>query len=180
MRRMLMLLMVVFAVMPAFAQEGTIAAGTRVRVTMVADDVAQGFRIVVGRLLSADDSALLVTPLGSTAVDVIPRSRLAKLEVRTGPDRAAGARLGALVGGVMGGALGLAAGEDCTSTDWICFDRSETTFAGILLGGSLGALIGVMAGRGDRFRETPPPARLGLVPLRTGGVHVALAVPFGR
>lgn len=180
MRRMLMVLLAWCAVMPAFAQESAILAGTRVRVTMVEDDAAQRSRIVVGQLLSADDSALLVKPLGSTAVDVVLRSRLAKLEVRTGPDRAAGARFGALVGGVIGGALGLAAGEDCTSTDWICFDRSETTFAGVLFGGSLGALIGVMAGRGDRYRETPPPARLGLAPLGGGGVRLAMTVPFRR
>jgi hypothetical protein len=160
------------------AQADTSVVGARVRVTVVNEDPLSGSRIVVGKLVAVGDSGISIRELGSEVDEVVPASRLQRFEVRTGPNRGAGARLGALVGLGFGAVLGFAGGENCSNKEWICFDRDETTFFGALMGASFGGLIGFLAGRGDRFAEAPLPARVTLAPTRGGAVRLGASLAF--
>jgi hypothetical protein len=149
--------------------------GSRVRVTLLAPEPGTESRIVVGNLVAVGDSALSIRPLGTTAEERVATSRVQRFEVRAGRNRAAGGRLGALIGLGSGLMLGYALGDDCTSQDWICFDRDETTAGGAVLGAALGAGIGLLVGRGDRWREAPVPGAVSLMPVR-GGVRLAVSL----
>ena len=108
----------------------------------------------------------------------VPTSRVQRFEVRTGTDRGAGARLGALIGFGSGLLLGYTLGDDCSGQEWVCFDRDETMLGGGMLGAALGAWIGLMTGRGDRWRVSPVPGGVSLMPVSGGGVRLAASFRF--
>ena len=150
--------------------------GARVRVTMATEDSLAPARVVIGNLVAVEDSALVIRALEGHVDESFATSRIQRFEVRTGRNRGAGAKLGAVVGLGVGLILGLAAGDDCSAEDFICFDRSETAAGGSMIGFSLGLGIGLMVGRGDRWTAEPLPARLSLTP--AGERRVRLAASF--
>ena len=104
--------------------------GSRVRVTVAADSLGPT-QVLVGRLVAVGDSALVIRPLvtrppGIEMEESVPTSRIQRFEVSTGEEPGKGARLGGLVGLEPWLLLGFALGEDCTSQELICFDRSAT------------------------------------------------------
>ena len=148
--------------------------GSRVRVTLTGVDSAGELPVIAGTLVAVGDTALSVRPSGATAEQSIPVSRVLRFHVHAGRDRWAGARFGALVGLPVGLVFGFASGEDCTSEDWICFDREETTVGGAILGAALGTVIGLAIGRGDSWRAESLPQRVSVAPI-AGGVGLRIA-----
>lgn len=156
--------------------------GSRVRVTVAGDSVTPA-RVLVGKLVAVGDSALLIQPLVIRPPEIemeerVPTSRIQRFEVSTGKDRRAGASFGALIGLMGGLALGLALGDDCSSSDFICFDRSETGAGGALIGAALGMWAGVIVGRGDRWVPAAVPSRMSVIPTSGGGVTLAASFSF--
>lgn len=133
--------------------------------------------VVVGQLVALSDSALLVRQLDSGDVS-IPRSDVERLEVRRRVSRGENARKGALIGLAIGGVLGVAAGDDCDSGDFICFDRRATGAFGAFAGLSIGTLIGVVTGGGERWRATAVPMRLSMVPIAGRSVSIVSSIAF--
>ena len=130
-----------------------LSPGTRVRLTLGAPELPR----LIGWLDQIGPGGLV---LAGTALDTLVRVRLSeveRLEVQTERHpRAKGFRVGAVAGslaGLLGGILiGSAVVEDCSSSDWLCFDDLERGVYGIggaLIGGVLfGALGAVAAGDG--------------------------------
>ena len=151
--------------------------GSRVRVTVAADSATPS-RVVVGNLVAVGDSALVIRPLETAVEERLPTSRVQRFELRTGKDRGAGARFGALIGLVSGLAIGVALGDDCSSTEFMCFERSETGAGGALIGLGLGMWIGLIAGRGDRWTPATVPSNVSVMPTTGGGVRFAASFSF--
>ena len=131
----------------------------------------------IGRVLAADSGIVaLVGERGDTLAVATSRVRQAWVSAgRTSRARSSGR--GALFGALVGGVVGFAAGSDCPNGDFICFDRTVTTPAGLLAGAGLGALIGVAAGGGERWIPASTAARVAVAPTR-GGATAALSLRF--
>ena len=150
-----------------------VATGARVRVTTLNNPSA-----VIGELVAVNDSALLIRrQLDSSDVSV-PRSLVHRLEVSRGTSRGASARKGALIGLAIGGVVGFAAGEDCSSEDFICFDRGSTAAIGMMSGVSIGGLIGLVTGGAERWRDTAVPMSLSVVPTAARSVSIVSRIVF--
>jgi hypothetical protein len=152
--------------------------GKRVRVTVAPADSSAVSRVVVGELVAVGDSALVIRPRKAAAEESVATSGIQRFEVRTGRNRGSGAMLGTLVGLGVGAALGYATGDDCTSTEFLCFDRSDVAVGVGLAGAVLGLGIGLIAGRGDRWRAEAVPARVSVVPTQGGGFRLAASFSF--
>lgn len=157
----------------------TLAVGTRVRVTSLADNLRREQGTIVG---TAGDT-LIFRPKGCDTACPILRlapDALDRLEVFNGRSTARGF----LVGGLAGSAVGLLIGF-ATDHPSSCNGRqSDLAAAGecvgravvhpILTGGIgflAGALIGGGIGIGDTWRDLkagPPEVRLGFAPTRSG------------
>ena len=153
--------------------EQPIATGARVRVTTVNSPSA-----VIGELVAVNDSALLVRRHLDSSDVSIPRTLVHRLEVSRGTTRGASARKGALIGLAIGGVVGFAAGEDCSSEDFMCFDRGTTAAIGMMSGVSIGGLIGLVTGGAERWRDTAVPVSLSVAPTGGGSLSVAGRIAF--
>jgi hypothetical protein len=150
-----------------------VATGARVRVTTADNPSA-----VVGELVAVNDSALLVRRQVDSNDVSIPRSLVHRLEVSRGTSRGTSARRGALIGLAIGGMVGFLAGEDCSSEDFICFDRGSTAAIGMASGVSIGGLIGLVTGGAERWRDTAVPMTLSVVPTAARSMSIVSRIAF--
>ena len=150
-----------------------VATGTRVRVTTVNNPST-----VIGELVAVNDSVLLLRRQLDSGDISISRSLVHRLEVSRGTSRGASARKGALIGLLIGGVVGFSAGDDCSSTDGICFDRGSTGAVGAMAGVSIGGLIGLVTGGGEQWREAPVPMTLSVVPTAGRSLSIVSRVAF--
>ena len=153
--------------------EPPVVTGARVRVTTMNSSSA-----VIGELVAVNDSALLVRRHLDSSDVSIPRTLVHRLEVSRGTTRGASARKGALIGLAIGGVVGFAAGEDCSSEDFMCFDRGTTAAIGMMSGVSIGGLIGLVTGGAERWRDTAVPVSLSVAPTGGGSLSVAGRIAF--
>jgi hypothetical protein len=163
--------------MAAGAQVAQPTPGARVRVTVAANS-GEKPRVVVGRLMAATESSVVVRRLNAEVDETLAMSRVERMQVRVGADRKSSAVYGALIGLFAGAVIGYSSGEDCTSEDWICFDRGETGVAGAALGTGLGAIVGYAVGAVDRWSDVSIPSRVLLQPSPTGGVRLGASLGF--
>ena len=150
-----------------------VATGARVRVTTADNPSA-----VIGELIAVNDSALLVRRQVDSNDVSIPRSLVHRLEVSRGTSRGTSARKGALIGLAIGGMVGFLAGEDCSSEDFICFDRGSTAAIGMASGVSIGGLIGLVTGGAERWRDTAVPMTLSVVPTAGRSMSIVSRIAF--
>lgn len=150
-----------------------VPTGARVRVTTVNNPSA-----MVGQLIAVSDSALLVRSQRDAGDVSIARSLVHRLEVSRGSSRGERARKGALIGLAIGGVVGLAAGEDCSTADFICFDRGSTTMVGAMAGLSIGTIIGLITGGAERWQEAAIPMSLSVAPTGGGSLSVGGRIAF--
>ena len=150
-----------------------VPTGARVRVTTASNPSA-----VIGELVAVNDSALSVRRQRDSGDVSIPRSLVHRLEVSRGTSRGASAGKGALIGLAIGGVVGLAAGEDCGSEDFVCFDRGATAAMGMTAGVSIGGLSGLVSGGAERWRDTAVPMSLSVVPTAARSVSIVSRIVF--
>ena len=134
--------------------------------------------VIVGQLIAVSDSTLLIRRQIDSAEVAVPRSSVARLEVSQGTSRGASARTGGLIGLLVGGVIGYAAGDDCSDTDWICFDRPSTMAMGASAGAGIGLIIGFVAGATERWRESGVPMQLSVAPTRVGSLSIIGRIAF--
>ena len=152
--------------------------GTRVRITLPDTSPApKRSRPIVGRITAVTDSMMSVRPDAASRDVPVVLSRVQRLEVSKGFNRGPSVRKGALIGLVAGGVIGFATGEDCSNSDWMCFDRPSTTLAGAVVGVGLGALIGLVRST-EKWRDTAESASVSIAPTRRGGVAIAKRILF--
>ncbi len=103
---------------------------------------------VKGTLEGITGDSLQVRLAGGGPAVSVGLSAQTQVNVFTGRRSSAGrgAAIGGGIGALAGVVIGLAAGEDCSSSDWICFDRSELAAAGAVAFGGAGLVIGLIAG----------------------------------
>jgi hypothetical protein len=153
-----------------------VAASPRVRVTAPA---VSGKRIV-GTLVRMDDTMLAIRRDKGKSVLEVPRAAVTRIEASRRPGRRGlGAGIGALVGLGAALAIGLGAGQSCTGSEIICFDKTTTTVAGALLTVPAGALIGLAVAPGEKWVAVRPD-RLGLAATAAqgGGFRAGVALRF--
>lgn len=184
------LLVAVVAVMvdvsAAAAEEPAAFAGQRVRLTVPS---VSGKRLI-GTLVGLDETTLTLRRYGVDDTLQVPREAIARLEVsRHRSRKAKGAALGALIGLGAALAVGVAAGDDCgliQGDDFstrlqrsFCFDKGETAVISAILFVPAGTLLGLVAAPGEKWEpSTPGRLRVGVAPMRGGGVRVGLSVAF--
>lgn len=168
--------MALFAV-PAHAQFKELDPGTRVRLQAPSAVAGKLIGVVIAR---SGDS---LTVSRSNAMPVtLPMSALTSLEISRGKSHGRGALTGALWGGgvflVLGVVLPVEECDENTPSN-VCSDESRAE--GVVwaaTGGALtGALIGAIIGA-ERWERAALPLQLGVRPLSSGGVRVA--VRWGR
>jgi len=153
-------LLVPAAVLAAFAgpslpAQDSVAVGDRVMVRVTSEHVREARlrlqnRTLAGRLIATGDSLVVSAERDSIA---IPRGAIERLWVSTRTSRRGiSAAKGAAIGLGGGFAIGMIAGEDCSDSDFICFDRGELALALGLAGAGIGALAGAAFG-GEKWRE---------------------------
>jgi hypothetical protein len=147
--------------------------GDRIRL----DASGVGDQPIIGRLLSADQSALAVTRDDGGVVNV-PRSAIRELEVARG--RRSHAKKGAIIGAAAGAGLILAAyavsEDDCDSDACGVYAVAYST-AFAAFGGLVGAGIGKMF-KTDRWVQVDPGrVKVSLAP-RGRGVALRVSVAF--
>ena len=161
------------------AQDPSLAAGTRVRVTAPAADLKNHVTIVSE---VRGDSVTVGVRGGSRTVAV---SDITSLQVSTGQRRRVlvDAMLGFGIGAVTGAALGAASYEECE--DWGCFlaprNRGAAAAEGAVILGAAGVVTGAIVGlfhRTDIWERRTLPVRAAVRPSRTGGVTLALSRTF--
>ncbi len=120
-----------------------LAPNTRIRFAVTRDTAA-----VVASVVAQRGDSLWVHPERSRDTLGLRISSLARLDVSRGKETHAlhAAGVGLLIGAVGGGVLGYATGEDCTSSEWICFPRGLTAAAGAVAFGLVGAGVGAVVG----------------------------------
>jgi len=137
-----------FGSAPLLAQgPAELALGTRVRVRPVS---ASGKleRGIEGRVERFAGDTLWVQPTEAgelTAYSASPRQALFVYGGRASLV-GKGAAYGAGFGILAGAAIGLAAGSDCSSDEWLCFDRGTLALAGGIGLGLTGLVGGVIVG----------------------------------
>ncbi len=189
MKRWLVLgLATLVAAPPALAEEATLPAGRRVRVTTPSGRL-------VGRFVAIEGESLVLAPAkgGGTEPLTLRRSDVLELEVSVRPSRRGkGAMIGALAGLAAAVVIGVAGGEDCPSSGpntWDNFSRNLNsslclthTQAGLLSGVlavPAGALLGAAIAPGERWRPVGVD-RFAVRPTvpRAGGVGLEVAIGF--
>jgi hypothetical protein len=147
----------------------------RVRITA---PTVSGKRLV-GTLLSMDEEILTLGDQKGKGVIEVPRSAITRMEVsRRASRRGKGAGIGALVGLGAAVAIGVAAGEDCSRNEWLCFDRPSMVLMSSILTIPAGILIGLTAAPGEKWAATTPDRlSVGVRPVR-GGMGAALSLRF--
>lgn len=139
--------------------------------------------IYIGTLLSLDTSALVLRRDALRDTLRLPLATIGRLDVSTGKKSGAGrgAKLGLIVGAGVGAAVGLAAAEDCSSQDFVCFGPEVIPAMAIVvgaMGAGLGALIGA-ASPIDRWEQVRVrPVGVGVAPLPRGHVGIGASIAF--
>lgn len=168
------LLAVVTAVGVASAQADTVPRGTRVRITPSTPS-----SVIVGELIGASDSVLVVRTQGYRGDVTIFRSAVMRLEVSRGTRRHTSAGWGALIGMGIGGLAGFAAGEDrCGGDAWFCIKRPLAAVLGGATGVATGSLIGLIVGSFERWSDSAVPVSLSVAPTGGGSLSVAGRIAF--
>ena len=145
-----------------------IPRGTRVRVTPSTPS-----RVVVGELIAASDSGLVVRSRRGGEI-MIPRSEVLRLQVSRGTNRGESALRGALLGAVVGGAIGYVRGRN--GGYW--FDQRGATVFGGFTGAATGSLMGVLIGSIERWRTVGVPMDLSLMPMGEGSMSIGGRIAF--
>lgn len=165
---------------PSLPAQDSVAVGSRVMVRVTSEHVREAQlrlqnRTFAGRLIATTGDSLVV----STERDsiTVPRGAIERLWVSARASRRGlSAAKGAAIGLGTGFAFGLIAGEDCSDSDFICFDRGELAMALGLAGAGAGALAGAAFG-GERWREIRPMrASLSIFPAGRGAVAAVLTI----
>ena len=168
------LLAVVTAVGVASAQADTVPRGTRVRITPSTPS-----SVIVGELIGASDSVLVVRTQGYRGDVTIARAAVMRLEVSRGTRRHTSAGWGALIGMGIGGLAGFAAGEDrCGGDAWFCIKRPLAAVLGGATGVATGSLIGLIVGSFERWSDSAVPVSLSVAPTGGGSLSVAGRIAF--
>jgi hypothetical protein len=93
-----------------------------------------------------------------------------------------GAAIGGLGGVLAGAIIGFAGGEDCSGSDWLCFDRGTMALAGAVALGGVGLAGGLIVGALSSHDTWAPTGwRANLHPLVTPvrqGLGLGLSVAF--
>jgi hypothetical protein len=169
------LLAVVTAVGVASAQAAdTVRRGTRVRITPSTPS-----SVIVGELIGASDSVLVVRTQGYRGDVTIARAAVMRLEVSRGTRGHTSAGWGALIGMGIGGLAGFAAGEDrCGGDAWFCIKRPLAAVLGGATGVATGSLIGLIVGSFERWSDSAVPVSLSVAPTGGGSLSVAGRIAF--
>lgn len=163
------LLALLSVVVVASAQtDQPVRRGARVRVTPTTPSP-----VVVGDLIAASDSALMVRSRRGEAI-TIPRSDVLRLEISRGTNRGESALRGALLGAVIGGVVGYASGND--NAYWV--DRRGAAVLGGFTGVAIGSLMGVLIGSVERWRDAAVPMNLSVMPTREGSMSIGGRIAF--
>ncbi len=177
-------LLSIISVAPLAAQaDPGIPVGTRVRITapdttQTAERPGDARRLtLVGELVAISDSTISLRNDATSDELTVPLSRVQRLEVSAGSNRGPSAGKGALIGLVLGGVLGFATGDDCSSSDFICFSREDVAAGGAVLGAAVGGVIGLIAGGGERWKATAIP-RVSFMPIGSRSVSIASTLRF--
>ena len=163
----LLALLSVVGVASAQAADG-VPRGARVRVTPSTPS-----RVVVGQLIEASDSALVVRSRRGGEI-IIPRSNVLRLEVSRGTNRGESALRGALLGALIGGVVGYASGND--NGYWV--DKRGAAVLGGFTGAATGSLMGVLIGSVERWRNVAVPMDLSLMPTGEGSMAIGGRIAF--
>ena len=171
---------VLFAVLSAIgvaSAQGTDALprGVRVRITPSTPS-----SVIVGELIGASDSVLVVRTQGYRGDVTIPRSAVMHIEVSRGTSRGASTAMGMGLGAFAGGLVGVVWGKliDCGGDSWFCFEDGAAAALGAATGAVTGMLIGVIVGSFERWRDTAVPVRLSVAPTGDGALSVEGRITF--
>ncbi len=156
------------------AQSGTLAAGTRIRVTSPSDDLKRHVTTVTE---VRGDSIVVAGRAGSRT---IAHADITALDVSTGTRSRimGGAALGLGAGALLGGIVGAAQYE---GPDLIFDSRMELAAASGFVSGAVGLVAGGVVGalrRTDRWQSTRLPVRAAIIPSRSGGVSMNISRTF--
>ena len=135
---------------------------------------------LVGRLVAQDERSLTLQIQENKAPVVVPRTAVTRVEESLRPGRKGhGALIGAAVGVGAAAILGVAAGDDCSRDELLCYSHGEVALVSAALLVPLGAVIGALASPGERWGPVAAGHRVGvsLVPVR-GGVRASISVAF--
>lgn len=146
--------------------------GARVRVTPSTPS-----RVVVGQLIAASDSGLVVRSRRGGEI-MIPRAHVLRLEVSRGTNRGESALRGALLGAVVGSVVGYYRGNDHCYDSWFCFDRRGAAVLGGFTGAATGSLMGVLIGSVERWRNVAVPMNLSVMPAGEGSMSIGGRIEF--
>ena len=169
------LLAVVTAVGVASAQADTVPRGTRVRITPSTPS-----SVIVGELIGASDSVLVVRTQGYRGDVTIARAAVMRLEVSRGTSKGASTATGMGLGAFAGGLIGLVWGKlkDCGGDSWFCFEDGAAAALGAATGAVTGTLIGVIVGSIERWRDSAVPVSLSVAPTGVGSLSVGGRIAF--
>jgi hypothetical protein len=157
------------------ADPANAAPGSRVRVTTASDRLVGRFVELRGEtLVLARDAG------GETETLRVDRREVVGIELsERGGRRRSWAARGALAGVLAAIAVGIAAGDDCSSGDTLCFDHATVALGTAIVAVPAGALVGAAVAPGERWRPVPVEG-LSVQPVaaRGGGVGVRVAIGF--
>lgn len=170
--------------LPSIAQGQTpaVAPGARIRVTAPARALE---RYVTTILEVRGDSIVIGTPGDSHAVELAHITAL-DISTGTGTQAAKGAVMGLAIGAVTGAVIGAVRYKECIPQEFLdCLlasdSRASEAIAGGAVLGGVGLVIGVVAGalnRTDRWESVDLPVQFAVIPMRSGGLGVALRRSF--
>lgn len=161
-----------------------VTAGDRVRITASTRADSAGAaeappRMLVGRVVALEDSALVIAQMDRSATHQrIPLTAVRSVERSVGTSRASGTRTGAAIGLAIGALFGYASGDDCSEEAWICFDRGDTAVFGAGIGVCVGAIAGFAVGSMERWAPATLPGRVSLRPGARGAGGLAISFAF--
>ena len=150
-----------------------LAVGTRLRVTTD--------HRLVGRLVAQDERSLTLQVGEGKPPVVVPRTAVTRVEESLRPGRKGhGALIGAAVGVGAAAILGVAAGDDCSRDELLCYSHGEVALVSAALLVPLGAVIGALASPGERWGPVSSGQRIGvrLMPTRRGGIRASVSINF--
>jgi len=150
-----------------------LALGKRLRVTTD--------HRLVGRLVAQDEQSLTLQVGEGKPPVVVPRTTVTRVEESLRPGRKGhGALIGAAVGVGAAAILGVAAGDDCSRDESLCYSHGEVALVSAVLLVPLGAVIGALASPGERWGPVSSGHRVGvsLAPLRGRGIRAAISINF--
>lgn len=157
------------------ADPANAAPGSRVRVTTASDRL-------VGRFVELRGETLVLArdARGETETLRVDRREVVTIELSEHRSRKGSwAARGALAGVLAAIVVGVAAGDDCSSGDSLCFDHGTVALGTAILSVPVGALVGAAVAPGEKWRPVPVEG-LSVRPVaaRGGGVGVQLAIGF--